>query len=437
MGSATNVGSSGQTGGDYSTADRGTTDYASARDTGATTDYSTSDRGATDYANAADTGTTTDTGSSGTTDTARGDWEESSKVGTGGGAAAGAATGAAVGSVGGPVGTAVGGLAGAVTGAAAGAGGDIAGERYSESRGSGSDDDTSGTTDTGRGDYGTTGAGASDTAAMGSATNVGFSDQTGGDYSTTDRGTTDYASARDTGATTDYSTSDRGATGYAGTETTRSGFQSGTQDIGSAEGEQVLPVVEEDVRVGKRDVEGGGVRVNTGVQERPVEQQVNLRDETVNLERRPVDRPVDAGTIPDAFREGTFEVRELDEEPVVDKQARVVEEVVVNKDVDQRTETVRDTARRTNVDVEQIPGETRSAGYDERSGTSGSSAAYQDTASMAGSSSTRYDDASSRREDEGPIEGTLGNAESAAERTTGADLNRSGDVGDRDRRDNY
>src|SRR5919202_1828186 len=379
-----------------------------------------------------------ETGSSGTTDTARGDWEESSKVGTGGGAAAGAATGAAVGSVGGPVGTAVGGLAGAVTGAAAGAGGDIAGERYSESRGSGSDDDTSGTTDTGRGDYGTTDTGTSDTAAMGSATNVGFSDQAGGsDYSTTDRGTTDYASARDTGATTDYSTSDRGATGYAGTETTRSGFQSGTQDIGSAEGEQVLPVVEDDGRVGTREVEGGGVRVNTGVQERPVEQKGNLRDETVNVERRPVDRPVDAGTIPDAFQEGTFEVRELDEEPVVDKQARVVEEVVVNKDVDQRTETVRDTARRTNVDVEQIPGETRSAGYDERSGTSGSSAAYQDTASMAGSSSTRYDDASSRREDEGPIEGTLGNAESAAERTTGADLNRSGDVGDRDRRDHY
>ena len=35
----------------------------------------------------------------------------------------------------------------------------------------------------------------------------------------------------------------------------------------------------------------------------------------------------------------------------MDKQARVVEEVSISKDVEQRTETVRDSVRRTDVDV--------------------------------------------------------------------------------------
>ena len=62
-------------------------------------------------------------------------WEDSSKLGTAGGAVAGAATGAAMGSVAGPVGTAVGGVAGAVAGAGVGAAGDIAGESAEDSFG--------------------------------------------------------------------------------------------------------------------------------------------------------------------------------------------------------------------------------------------------------------------------------------------------------------
>jgi len=61
-------------------------------------------------------------------DSARSDWEESSKVGTAAGTVAGAATGAAIGSAGGPVGTVVGGVAGAAVGAGVGAAGDAAGE---------------------------------------------------------------------------------------------------------------------------------------------------------------------------------------------------------------------------------------------------------------------------------------------------------------------
>lgn len=119
------------------------------------------------------------------------------------------------------------------------------------------------------------------------------------------------------------------------------------------EGEQVLPVVEERLAVGKRAVErGGGVRVYTKVTERPVQEQVNLRQERVTVERRPADRPAGAGD--EAFREKTVEVTERREEPVVSKQARVIEEVVVGKHVENRTETVRDTVRRTDVEIEKL-----------------------------------------------------------------------------------
>jgi len=137
---------------------------------------------------------------------------------------------------------------------------------------------------------------------------------------------------------------------YAGTdnvETNRADLAEG--------GEARIPVIEEELRVGKREVEGGGVRVRTRVVERPVEEAVRLREERVNVERRPVNRPVSEADL-NAFREGTFELRERSEEAVVDKTARVVEEVAINKEVGERTETVRDTVRSTDVDVEETAG---------------------------------------------------------------------------------
>ncbi len=128
-----------------------------------------------------------------------------------------------------------------------------------------------------------------------------------------------------------------------------------TWDKTTAEGEHVVPIVEEELKVGKREVETGGVRVQTRVEETPVSEQVELREERVTVERRSVDRPVGADTI-DAFQEKTIEMTERAEEAVAEKTARVVEEVVIGKEVDTRTETISDTLRRTDVDVEQIGG---------------------------------------------------------------------------------
>lgn len=125
-----------------------------------------------------------------------------------------------------------------------------------------------------------------------------------------------------------------------------------TNRITNAGDEAVLPVVEEELQVGKRQVERGAMRVRTYVSERPIEENVRLRDETVRVERRPVSRDVSAADV-DAFRDQTIEVTETDEEAVVAKRARVIEEVVVRKDVEERTETIHDTVRRQDVDVEE------------------------------------------------------------------------------------
>lgn len=117
------------------------------------------------------------------------------------------------------------------------------------------------------------------------------------------------------------------------------------------EREEVIPVTEESLEVGKREVERGRVRVRSFVVETPVEETVTLRDETVQVERRAVSRDV-ADLPADAFRERTIEVTETDEEAVVAKTARVVEEVVVRKDVAEEVRTIRDTVRRTEVEIE-------------------------------------------------------------------------------------
>lgn len=113
----------------------------------------------------------------------------------------------------------------------------------------------------------------------------------------------------------------------------------------------VLPVVEEEVQVGKRMVQRGGVRVHSRVVEEPVDEAVELREEHVKVERRPVDRPLGAG---DKLRDQTIEVTEMAEEPVIGKRARVREEVVVGKEATTRTEKIRDNVRRTEVNVEKV-----------------------------------------------------------------------------------
>ena len=126
----------------------------------------------------------------------------------------------------------------------------------------------------------------------------------------------------------------------------------GTVAAGS---EEVVPVYEEELRVGKRDVSHGRVRLRSYVVETPVSEQIGLREERVSVERRPVDRAV-TGLSGDVFKERVIEVEERAEEAVVSKDVRLKEEITLRKEADERTETVSDTVRRTEVDVQDDRG---------------------------------------------------------------------------------
>ena len=123
-----------------------------------------------------------------------------------------------------------------------------------------------------------------------------------------------------------------------------------TQTAADTTGDERLEVVEERMQVGKREVERGGVRVRSVVSEQEVEKQVTLHDETIHIDRQPVNRTAKATD--DLFSEKSLELTETDEEAVVSKEARITEEVTVGKEAQERSETVSGTVRRTDVEVE-------------------------------------------------------------------------------------
>jgi stress response protein YsnF len=119
------------------------------------------------------------------------------------------------------------------------------------------------------------------------------------------------------------------------------------------ERETIIPRVEENLEVGKRTEERGGVRVRSRIVERPVEEHIRLREEHVHVERQAVDRPL-SGDERNAFQDRDIELTERSEVPVVNKEARVVEEVKISKEVNERDEVVRDTVRNTEIDIDKL-----------------------------------------------------------------------------------
>ena len=144
------------------------------------------------------------------------------------------------------------------------------------------------------------------------------------------------------------------------TRTTDAPSATGTAAVRPANATDGGPIqlAEETLAVGKRAINRGTTRIRRYSVETPVEEHVSLRDETVSVERRPVTdgQPI---TNPD-FADKTMEMTETDEEAVVSKTARVKEEVLLHKEATDRTETVRDTLRRDEVEITKEPGVQRS-----------------------------------------------------------------------------
>jgi len=158
-------------------------------------------------------------------------------------------------------------------------------------------------------------------------------------YSST--GDTDYNRTANTGITSNAA--------YSDTDERR-------RDVSDTTGnDTTINRIEEDLQVGKRTVETGGVRVRSRIVEKPVEENIRLREERVTVDRNPVDRAASRDELSN-FQERDIELTERAEVPIVNKEARVVEEIRISKDVDEREETIRDTVRKTEVDVENLSG---------------------------------------------------------------------------------
>ena len=173
-------------------------------------------------------------------------------------------------------------------------------------------------------------------------------------------------------------------TGYEGYRSDAAPY---TRDEIAQERARVIPVVEEELEVGKRQVDLGAVRVVSRMVETPVNESVTLREEHASIERRPVDRPASEADLAN-LRDESIEVRETAEKAVVSKTARVVEEVTVGKTATEHTEQVSDSVRRTVVDVQNEGGTTATGMTGSTMGVGGATTGMTGTSAGMGGATT-------------------------------------------------
>lgn len=176
--------------------------------------------------------------------------------------------------------------------------------------------------------------------ALGNATTETYSDNAGTTAYSDNASTSAYSETASTSAYSDT----------AGKTASRSFSDDASATSRLADDDEVIPVIKEEFKVGKRDVNLGRVRVRSYVVEEPVSEQVNLREDRVHIERKSVDRPVSESDR--MFTDKILEAEEHTEEAVISKQARVTEEIGLRRESEERAETVSDTIRHTEVEIE-------------------------------------------------------------------------------------
>ncbi len=124
----------------------------------------------------------------------------------------------------------------------------------------------------------------------------------------------------------------------------------------------VIPVIEEELDIGTRRYDAGGVRVQTHVAREPIARSVIVREEHVTVERKHVDKPLRVDEAEARLADREIEMKAVSEVPTREKRARVVEEIVITKDVSERREKIADSLRRTEVDITELPGTKHESG---------------------------------------------------------------------------
>ena len=205
------------------------------------------------------------------------------------------------------------------------------------------------------------------------------------------------------------------------------GAASASRDV--AAGELRVPVAEERLTVGTREVEAGEVEIRKTVTEEQQSVPVTLRRDEVNVQEVDVtDRPLRAGE--DAFNEGTIRVQLRGEEAVVAKEAVVTGEVVVDKESVSEEQQVSGTVRKQHVDVEKAYQEARTGleqTHTTRAASTGRSFEQAEPNYRAGYTAA-HDERHANREFE-EVEPTLrGEYETRSKTTTGGTMENGGDT---------
>lgn len=148
------------------------------------------------------------------------------------------------------------------------------------------------------------------------------------------------------GLVDDDDISNRGYTGTPG-----SAVPTAAGAISGSDRDETLKLAEEQVEIGKRRVSDGVVRLRRYTVEENVSEDISLFDQHADVFRHAVDEPAYLHDVD--WSEKTIEVEESHEVPTVNKTARVREEVGLRTEGNERVETVTDTVRRQEVEVDK------------------------------------------------------------------------------------
>jgi uncharacterized protein (TIGR02271 family) len=113
----------------------------------------------------------------------------------------------------------------------------------------------------------------------------------------------------------------------------------------------IIPLVDEELEIAKRQVEAGGVRVQTRIVTQSVRREVPVREEHVTIERRKVDEWLSPADADAQLHDRAVEIKATSEQPFAVKRAHAVEELVLKKERTERTQEVEDTVRHTEAEV--------------------------------------------------------------------------------------
>jgi uncharacterized protein (TIGR02271 family) len=118
-------------------------------------------------------------------------------------------------------------------------------------------------------------------------------------------------------------------------------------------GSVTIPLYEESVAVGKREVDAGTVTIKKVVKTETVNQPIELRRETISIDRQPASGTAQNVDQSKAFTEQQYTIQLHNEEPVVEKRVVQTGQVVASKQATTQQTTVQREIRKEDVAVDK------------------------------------------------------------------------------------